>query len=198
MITENRENCFTNIFRFFIKLFTKKQEEKQEQEQEQKQEQKQEQEQEQKQENDNIQIADCIINIDQDNDEICLSPFNYTTCKSMFDDIIINDYDVIYNNLNVIKNIQVNNKLHVASDDKLTIYNTNMQALTRYIYGDTRQKSLDCINRTIKKAIKIDCFETLLDDTLIIGLCNLSITYYNDINFKNQISELINLIGKRE
>ena len=181
MFVENRSNCFTFIVNWFSKLFNKQK----------------------NNENPNPN-SDIVIDIKQENDVSAtieydyVSPFSHKTCVNFFDDIIINNYDTIYHNLNEIRNIQVGNKLHVSIDDKLSIDNAGLQALSRYIYGDTRQKTLECINRTIKKAIKIDCFELLMDDKFIFGLNNLSITYKNDENFSAQIQELINLTRKRE
>lgn len=200
MFVENRSNCFTFIIKWFSKLFNKQ--------------------------NDNSSSnpnpnpspkPDIVIDIKQDVSAINIfdditqdiikdttieydyvSPFSHKTCVNSFDDIIINNYDTIYHNLNVIRNIQIGNKLHVSIDDRLSIDNAGLQALSRYIYGDTRQKTLECINRTIKKAIKIDCFELLIDDEFIFGLNNLSNTYKNDENFNVQIQELINLTRKRE
>ena len=155
---------------------------------------------------DNIIENNIIIeekkNIHDIENQLEPSPFNHLSNETnnfdelMFDINFITEYDMIYHNINVIKNVKENDKLVVRNNNKLYIDNTNILPLRRYINGDNRYKTIECLNNTIQKATKNNSVISFFDENVIIGLNNLMITYKNDENIMIQIINLINLVKK--
>jgi hypothetical protein len=150
--------------------------------------------------NENINIVSEEKNIHDIENQYEPSPFNYLSNETnnfddlMFDIGFITDYDMIYHNINVIKNIKENDKLVIRNTNKLYIDNTNILPIRRYVNGDNRHKTVECLNNTILKAIKNNSVISFFDENVIIGLNNLMLTYKNDENIMIQIINLINLI----
>lgn len=115
---------------------------------------------------------------------------------------------IIYRNLKVIREINVNDKLCVDNNGELSVDISYLPSLTRKITGNNRNVTMDRVHETINIARELlnkyanderytneySELNNLFDHKLVAGLKNLSETYASYEDVKNKIDLIIQTI----
>jgi hypothetical protein len=109
--------------------------------------------------------------------------------------IIEEKYKKLVSNLNTIRNIEPNNKLCVTIGGKLSIDNSYVKSITRFLYGNNRAITLDHVISTVNMALilrnELHWLRNFTDDKLVFGLNNLAETYSDSDDVKAKIHKLV-------
>ena len=107
---------------------------------------------------------------------------------------IIENLDLLVNNLKIIQNIKIGDKLCVTNGGELSIDNSNIPFITRTLYGNNRHITIDAVINTISKGNmikhKYSSINLMYNSNLIRGINNLAITYQDNIDIYNKIDKL--------
>lgn len=121
----------------------------------------------------------------QNKDTITLKEFDINDHKPN----IKEKHKKLIDNLIVIQNIKVGDKLCVTYDGILSIDNSYIPFITRTLYGNNKNVTIDAITQVIEKGKryrkKYKYIDELFNSQLILGLVNLSNTYISCPVHKN-------------
>ena len=106
---------------------------------------------------------------------------------------------IIEENLKVITGLEVGEKLCMNEDGALWIDRSIIPSLTRALTWNNKNNTIQQVVETVNSAIEIKdknpCIKSLLNDNLIKGLINLSMTYNKNMDIKNKLIVLIQNIS---
>ncbi|VBB18806.1 hypothetical protein YASMINEVIRUS_1338 [Yasminevirus sp. GU-2018] len=114
------------------------------------------------------------------------------------DDTVDEKYKIVYDNLRVIRDIKVNDKLCVGAKGELSIDTSYIPSVTRTLTGNNKVVTIDRIDETIKiaKQLKrrVKPIREVMDSFLVTGIRNLAETYSGTEEFKKKLESIADSI----